>query len=49
MLIGDVADDASVAKLVEDVLSDAGRIDLLVNNAGIRIVGGAEESSISQA
>jgi NAD(P)-dependent dehydrogenase (short-subunit alcohol dehydrogenase family) len=35
MLIGDVTDDASVAKLVDEVISDAGRIDLLVNNAGV--------------
>jgi short-subunit dehydrogenase len=49
MLTCDVTDDASVAKLVEDVLAEAGRIDLLVNNAGVGVVGGAEESSISQA
>ncbi|WP_249693756.1 oxidoreductase [Stappia sp. WLB 29] len=49
MLICDVTDDASVAKLVEDVLAAAGRIDLLVNNAGIGIIGAAEESSIAQA
>jgi NAD(P)-dependent dehydrogenase (short-subunit alcohol dehydrogenase family) len=45
----DVTDDASVAKLVEDVLAKAGRIDLLVNNAGVGVIGGAEESSIAQA
>lgn len=49
MLSCDVKDDASVAKLVEDVLAKAGRIDLLVNNAGIGLLGGAEESSIAQA
>jgi len=49
MLICDVTDDASVAKLVDDVLAEAGRIDLLVNNAGIGLVGGAEESSTAQA
>ena len=49
MLICDVTDDASVAKLVDDVLAEAGRIDLLVNNAGIGLLGGAEESSIAQA
>jgi short-subunit dehydrogenase len=49
MLTCDVTDDASVAKLVDDVLAEAGRIDLLVNNAGLGLLGGAEESSIDQA
>src|SRR6266566_3144263 len=49
MLTCDVTDDASVAKLVDEVLAKAGRIDLLVNNAGIGLLGGAEESSVAQA
>jgi len=49
MLTCDVTNDASVAKLVDDVLANTGRIDLLVNNAGIGLLGGAEESSIAQA
>jgi NAD(P)-dependent dehydrogenase (short-subunit alcohol dehydrogenase family) len=49
MLSCDVTDEASVAKLVDEVLAKAGRIDLLVNNAGIGLLGGAEESSIVQA
>jgi short-subunit dehydrogenase len=49
MLACDVTDDASVAKLVAEVIARAGRIDLLVNNAGVGLFGGAEESSVAQA
>lgn len=49
MLTCDVTDDASVAKLADDVLAESGRIDLLVNNAGLGLLGGAEESSTAQA
>ncbi|SHN17559.1 oxidoreductase [Roseibium suaedae] len=45
----DVTDNASVAKAVENVLATTGRIDLLVNNAGVGLFGGAEESSVVQA
>lgn len=49
MLTCDVTDETSVRKLVDEVLAKAGRIDLLVNNAGVGVIGGAEESSIAQA
>jgi NAD(P)-dependent dehydrogenase (short-subunit alcohol dehydrogenase family) len=49
MLACDVTDDESVAKLVEWVLAEASRIDLLVNNAGMGLLGAAEESSTAQA
>jgi len=39
MLTCDVTDEASVAKLVDEVLARAGRIDLLVNNAGLGLLG----------
>lgn len=49
MLICDVTDDASTQKVVDEVLDRAGRIDLLVNNAGIGLLGAAEESTTEQA
>jgi len=49
MLVCDVTDDASVQAAVDEVLSRAGAIDLLVNNAGIGLVGGTEESTAAQA
>ena len=48
MLVCDVTDDRSVASLVSTVLSKTSRIDLLVNNAGIGLQAGAEESSVAQ-
>jgi NADP-dependent 3-hydroxy acid dehydrogenase YdfG len=45
----DVRDEASVRAYVEKVLSHAGRIDALINNAGVNLVGAVEETSISQA
>ncbi|WP_245424567.1 oxidoreductase [Rhizobium sophoriradicis] len=49
MLICDVADEASVQAAVAEVVQQTGRLDLVVNNAGIGLIGGAEESSIAQA
>jgi short-subunit dehydrogenase len=44
----DVTSDESVAAAVAQAHAELGRIDLLVNNAGFGILGGAEESSIAQ-
>lgn len=48
MLVADVTDDASVQALIAEVMAAAGRIDLLVNNAGYALSGAGEESSIGQ-
>lgn len=50
MLTLDVTSDASVEAVVSEVLQRAGRIDLLVNNAGFGVaLAGDEESSVAQA
>jgi len=48
MLDLDVTSESSVAGVLERVLADHGRVDVLVNNAGIGAAGAAEESSIVQ-
>jgi NAD(P)-dependent dehydrogenase (short-subunit alcohol dehydrogenase family) len=45
----DVTSDLAVEAAVREVLAKAGRIDLLVNNAGVGLIGAAEESSLQQA
>jgi NAD(P)-dependent dehydrogenase (short-subunit alcohol dehydrogenase family) len=45
----DVTSDESVHTAVAQVLAKAGRIDVLVNNAGVGLIAGAEESSLEQA
>src|SRR5947208_15911694 len=45
----DVTSDESVRSLVGEVIEHFGRVDVLVNNAGLGATGAAEESSIGQA
>src|SRR5205814_2625555 len=45
----DVRSDASAAAAVDAVIRQAGRIDLLVNNAGYSQAGAIEENSITDA
>lgn len=49
MLVADVTQEASVQAMLAEVMQRAGRIDLVINNAGIGLMGAAEESSIAQA
>jgi NAD(P)-dependent dehydrogenase (short-subunit alcohol dehydrogenase family) len=48
MVACDVTSDTSVAEAVAYVEQKAGRVDLLVNNAGVGLMGAAEESSMEQ-
>jgi NAD(P)-dependent dehydrogenase (short-subunit alcohol dehydrogenase family) len=45
----DVTEDASVARAVGAILSETGRIDALINNAGYALIGSIEESSLAEA
>lgn len=45
----DVQDDASVQRGIQLVMDRAQRIDVLVNNAGVAMLGAAEETSIDEA
>lgn len=47
-LVGDISDEGEVAKFAETVRSTWGRIDVLVNNAGISCIVPAEETSAVQ-
>jgi len=45
----DVTDEATMVALVEDIISETGRIDVLVNNAGYGLYGALEDVPIEEA
>ncbi|MBV8633040.1 MAG: oxidoreductase [Burkholderiaceae bacterium] len=45
----DVRDEASVKQGIQAVIAQAGRIDVLVNSAGVSLLGATEETSIAEA
>src|SRR5580704_17976127 len=45
----DVRDEASVDEAVANIIQCEGRIDVVVNNAGISIVGAVEDTSLEEA
>jgi NAD(P)-dependent dehydrogenase (short-subunit alcohol dehydrogenase family) len=45
----DITSDSSIQNCIDTLLSGSGKIDVLVNNAGIAINGSAEEISLEQA
>jgi NAD(P)-dependent dehydrogenase (short-subunit alcohol dehydrogenase family) len=47
-ILGDVSDEAAVSGMAESVMSHYGRIDVLVNNAGISSIAPAEEITVSE-
>src|SRR5215470_9269134 len=49
MLALDVRSDDSVAACVKEVINEAGRIHVLVNNAAYELAGAVEETSIDDA
>jgi NAD(P)-dependent dehydrogenase (short-subunit alcohol dehydrogenase family) len=49
MLTLDVRSEESVARCVDAVMAETGRIDALVNNAGYTLTGAAEETSMEEA
>lgn len=45
----DIRDEASIERGIQSVIAQATRIDVLVNSAGVTLLGAAEETSIAEA
>ena len=44
----DVRDDASVNLGIQSIIAKTGRIDVLVNNAGVNLIGAVEETAVAE-
>lgn len=44
----DVRDEESIQRAIKSIIAQAGRIDVLVNNAGVTLLGATEESSVAE-
>ena len=49
LLVLDVTDDAQVSSAVAQVIDEAGRLDVLINNAGVGLCGAIEDTSLAEA
>lgn len=47
-IVSDITDDADVVRIVEETIRHFGRLDVLINNAGIIEIGGIETTTVQQ-